>query len=920
MHKLLLTAVGMVVLGSVSWAQSDTTYYDANWSETNKAAAIFYRPEPKQEGDGYRIQDFYLSGAIQMSAISLQSDVDLFDGEVIWYYESGQIEQKGNYQKGSIQGSYIYYDEDGAILADGVYEDGQPYEGSFYQDADLYQIFEVYESGVLMSQVLSDKSEDTKAKISWTNDPDNFPPYKLNYYDVDGKLIGSITADQDGKYQDGLLVGYVYSPMVVYYKVKYADGVMSDSVKYFFSTGELKQLSLMTDGETEDHAIYYDKKGNVIGELIYQDSEPYSGKKITYPDRYYDSKGNDQIESIESYEGGIKTGAYTLFQKNGKIAEKGQYNNGVKDGEIVVYDKKGKEAFKGIYKDGNALTGSFRYGDDDVEVYEKGVLVKEISYYPDSDQLKFLIEIGKRAVYYAKDGKQLGEITYEDGYPYNGTLFDFYRDLIVSKKSYVKGNLVNEKSYSYSTGVVEYEYFYNNDGRNERTIEYYSTGKPKIDTKIDEDYYKEITYFDKSGNTLGTFRYNQEKNGDEYFFKGDDVQEITSYKRGVVTYKKWYSSPGKALYEIDYEGDAQFFDDKGKLLSTATYREGEPYSGTVYTYNNYDKTFDTKATYVNGLLDGPFVEYDQDYASGNVFAKLVVQYKEGEKTGISREYFEDHLLREDTYKDDLLDGPTTYYDNDGKKIGVAEFKDGEPYSGIFYNYDYGLLTSTAEYKKGVLDGQVTHYDYSPDSISSIEKYDQGELIEAVSYLHGQPIYQLIYKDGEPYDGTLSEYYSLSYYEKGRLVKVVTYNDYNSYEKVASETVYGEEGDQIVKTNYFDNGQKRSVVHLIGDMKNGEVIYYTAEGELIGKGVYKEDFPLSGTFVYANQYDLTNYIVVEIGEWSISATVFQQDEKLSTIESKLEYLATDEGKDQHIRNFYKMISCGFDSGYDIDWFY
>jgi antitoxin component YwqK of YwqJK toxin-antitoxin module len=71
------------------------------------------------------------------------------------------------------------------------------------------------------------------------------------------------------------------------------------------------------------------------------------------------------------------------------------------------------------------------------------------------------------------------------------------------------------------------------------------------------------------------------------------------------------------------------------------------------------------------------------------------------------------LFTTQTYKDNVPDGPTTYYSKDGRIICICEFRKGEPWSGrSLYYYDYDHIQMDVSYQEGKLNG--TEWTYSPD--------------------------------------------------------------------------------------------------------------------------------------------------------------------------------------------------------------
>lgn len=157
-------------------AQNDTIWFDQNWLITSKDKADFYRPQPIQVENGFLFQDFYTSGSLQMRGTSLSSKDEDYHGEIIWYFENGNVFQIVNYKNGVLHGDRTVYFESGEIRNERKYEDGS-LDGSwtaFFENGNLEQ------SGYY--------SQDEKHGI-WT------------YYDSEGIVL------EKGEYENGFRSG-----------------------------------------------------------------------------------------------------------------------------------------------------------------------------------------------------------------------------------------------------------------------------------------------------------------------------------------------------------------------------------------------------------------------------------------------------------------------------------------------------------------------------------------------------------------------------------------------------------------------------------------------------------------------------------------------------------------------------------------
>ena len=119
----------------------ETIWFDSNWNPSEKEKAMYYRPTPKVQKNGFWIVDYYMNGRKQMEGFSLNKNVnkEKFDGLIKYYFEDGVIYQEVNYILGKIAGKRKIYFESGKLKNEREYEDGKM-AGKFseyYQTGEL---------------------------------------------------------------------------------------------------------------------------------------------------------------------------------------------------------------------------------------------------------------------------------------------------------------------------------------------------------------------------------------------------------------------------------------------------------------------------------------------------------------------------------------------------------------------------------------------------------------------------------------------------------------------------------------------------------------------------------------------------------------------------------------------------------------
>ncbi|RPD96587.1 toxin-antitoxin system YwqK family antitoxin [Aureibaculum marinum] len=180
---LLYCLVTTIVTGSL-FAQKDTLWYDANWGETERTQASYFRPAPEKKDNGYWWEDYYIGGVKQMEALSLKENEEVFHGKVTWFHPNGKVMQtvhyieniphglrKNYFEKGSLKSEYTYVN--GKINGDYVayYENAQLSESGKYSNGNRVGNWkEYYQNGKL------------KAEGTYTNDTKT-GTWQVYYYD-----------------------------------------------------------------------------------------------------------------------------------------------------------------------------------------------------------------------------------------------------------------------------------------------------------------------------------------------------------------------------------------------------------------------------------------------------------------------------------------------------------------------------------------------------------------------------------------------------------------------------------------------------------------------------------------------------------------------------------------------------------------
>jgi|GEM_PF-6095420 antitoxin component YwqK of YwqJK toxin-antitoxin module len=210
-----------------------------------------------------------------------ESYVDgLLDGECLFYFDDGKLNQKRNYVKGLLEGDEIYYHPNGQIC-------------------DLRHYLHGILDGVSYSCLSNGKRH-----------------YEATF------LNGTEVRASDGKYENGQL------------KVK-------ETIVNGFKEGESVYYRENGDVFLKEHYLHGIFNGD---RLMYQDNSLISkehfvdgkleGEKLTY-------HLNGQIAMTETYVNNVKEGKRQLYSIDGKLLLSENYLNGKLEGERIEYNESG---------------------------------------------------------------------------------------------------------------------------------------------------------------------------------------------------------------------------------------------------------------------------------------------------------------------------------------------------------------------------------------------------------------------------------------------------------------------------------------------------------------------------------------------------------------------------------------------------
>jgi uncharacterized protein len=739
-HTITLLFVFMLI--AVANGQTRIQYFDDNWQPSTPENASYYRTLPSKTDDGYVIEDYFMSGQLQMKAISTSADSDIFHGNVIWYNPNGTIKQTAHYNNGILNGELISYNNSGTELARATYVNNDPTNGSVYTEEPHFYAITEYDNGKPMRHSLFDNSANpTKAKIvsSLLLDKETI---QTDYYDQFGKFIGSLTGNSlDDDYSHGKVVEYYANPITVNSIAERQNGVWTSPRKHLYTNGNVKFIEYFGAPNQDNEqwvvgCVFFDNNGNKLDSLGYNSDLPYEGKSYTFYSDFNNSQQTDTIQRIDTYSNGALNGTSQAFYPNGKLLWTAQFENHSPTGTKTTYDQSGNEIFYVDYKDGAPWNGREVDGLIETE-YRNGQPIEERTYYDFSS--KKIKHINKNFEGYASEtstydinGKLLGTLSYNNNYERNGLMVDideeghpseiteYLNDNAVSSQHFVNGTLI---CHIVNDGIS----FYQNPKTKEKFHCSFVDGEPFEGTVLEYEYdYSDVLAVKnhKEGKLHGTSTHYV------YDFELDKslVSIVENYENGMLHGTKTQYNGQQKLYEQTYEnnelhGLAIYYDQDGAELSQVVYENGQPQNGTVYEYDYYNNIA-SSIPYVNGVRQGDASFFD-----------------DGELTSI------------ETYDDDQLVETLTVFPFQNDTHLIMTYSDGIPSNGSIY--EFGVLRS---FENGLLKKQTTYDTETGLPLQDKVYGNDNHFTETKYHANGNVFYTLNGIDETPH-GTITYFMS-----------------------------------------------------------------------------------------------------------------------------------------------------------------
>jgi len=287
-----------------------------------------------------------------------------------------------------------------------------------------------------------------------------------------------------------------------------------------------------------------------------------------------------------------------------------------------------------------------------------------------------------------------------------------------------------------------------------------------------------------------------------------------------------------------------FYNEKSDTTLKINYLYGMK-NGFFYTYktviDSSKKRINyvySKELYVNDVKQGTSYIC---YSSGKI--KEIIQYKDGRKQGIGKEYDSlGILISINQFRNDILVEKETINRRD--KNGLKQ--------GIWKNYfPNDAIKEEITYRNDKLDGYYKQFDET-GKIIKMDRYDNGNLVVFKENIENKVVEKKLYfPNGQvkSIGGFMDEKPVGIHKELNEEGKIVTCKIYSELGILIGEGIFDEKGyKQGQWTEYFESGQIRSLGKYANNQKEGNWKFYFKSGKPEQTGNYKNGKP-SGTWIW-----------------------------------------------------------------------
>jgi antitoxin component YwqK of YwqJK toxin-antitoxin module len=415
------------------------------------------------------------------------------------------------------------------------------------------------------------------------------------FYDQTGDTIEKIN------YLFGKKNGYYYKykkdpaeGLYIWSKELFAGDKKEGTAYVYFPNHKFQQTIPYNNGKRAGLSKEYDKDGNVITLLEYNNDFLISREKINRTDN-----------------NGLKQGEWKEFYPNGNIKSEKSYRDDLLHGYLKEYDNKGNLTLTMLYENGSIVKSKVE-DEPNIEIVNKYDASGKLTY---SGPYQNKIPVGIHHEY-GSDGKVTNSKVYNDkGVLLSEGIIDEagnrngkWKDFYPSGKIQAEGQYTDNRR----SGLWKF----NNESEKTEQTGYYNNGRPDGIWKWyyengtilrEEEYFQGLrdgayTEYSKNGEIIARGQYSDgEKNGEWKYKSGNNIEEgkyiiglrdglwKSNYNDGKIKFKggyiqgnadgthNYYYEDGKLKEERHYQMGIREkiwkkFDENGTLLLSITYK------------------------------------------------------------------------------------------------------------------------------------------------------------------------------------------------------------------------------------------------------------------------------------------------------------------------------------------------------------
>ncbi|HEX3935108.1 MAG TPA: TonB family protein [Puia sp.] len=222
----------------------DTIWYDGSWRACAIENSIYFRIKSKTDS-GWKVEDHYRSGKLQMSGIYSDDSLKTRQGVFRWYDDKGTVSLLATYDKGKANGRAAEYWENGRVRIQGNDTNGQR-EGIWLA---------YFESGKLAGKAVFHAGKQTALTLYHADGSLN---RKDTIFNRDSEFPGGLPQytrflNKSLRYPDSAVVYEIQGTVLVRFKVlkngKVSDLQIVQPVNKYLDAEAMRVMRLMPDWE-----------------------------------------------------------------------------------------------------------------------------------------------------------------------------------------------------------------------------------------------------------------------------------------------------------------------------------------------------------------------------------------------------------------------------------------------------------------------------------------------------------------------------------------------------------------------------------------------------------------------------------------------------------------------------------------------